>query len=290
MAQYDFRNASNDIDIATPAFSVIKEASGAVADKLGLSSDWLNNDFVKTSSFSHKLYERSKHYKDFAQVLSVRVVSDEYLIAMKLKSGRGYKNDASDILGILFENQKRGSAISFDKIEKAISELYGTSEGIDKNLLEFVKSATRSENLEAQYRNAVIQEQENKERILHIGKVPDKDLEGYASAISSDFFKAINDIAQSEESKTHGDIEPDIKNMEAAWHEYFDDANAARNVIPWEGEKLRPAVFEDMYLGKCREAQVNPDEKIRGHFWNNCVKSQGYVPQFCSGETARDSR
>ncbi len=75
--------------------------------------------------------------------------------------------------------------------------------------------------------------------------------------------------------------QPEIQNMEAAWHEYFDDANTARNGIPWDGKKVRPAVFEDMYLGKCGEAQVQPDKKIYDHFWNNCVRYQGYAPEFC---------
>jgi len=54
-----------------------------------------------------------------------RTVASEYLIAMKLMSGRRYKNDLSDIAGILLEHQKQGNPISQEMIGKAITKLYG---------------------------------------------------------------------------------------------------------------------------------------------------------------------
>jgi len=49
----------------------------------------------------------------------------KYLIAMKLMSGRRYKNDISDVYGILWEHQERKTPISKEAIEQAVTELYG---------------------------------------------------------------------------------------------------------------------------------------------------------------------
>ena len=40
----------------------------------------------------------------------------EYLIAMKLRSGRQYKSDLSDVLGILAEHEKEGTPLSMKQI------------------------------------------------------------------------------------------------------------------------------------------------------------------------------
>jgi hypothetical protein len=72
-----------------------------------------------------KRSEVSVYYKTFSNVLTVRTIAAEYLIAMKLMSGRRYKNDLSDIAGILWEHQKSGKPIPRDAIDKAINTLYG---------------------------------------------------------------------------------------------------------------------------------------------------------------------
>ncbi|MCR4605347.1 MAG: hypothetical protein K5639_05035 [Eubacterium sp.] len=43
---------------------------------------------------------------------------------MKLKSGRRYKHDLSDVLGILAEHEKKKNPISLEMIKKAAIELY----------------------------------------------------------------------------------------------------------------------------------------------------------------------
>ena len=52
-----------------------------------------------------KLDEVSVYYRKISNVLTVRLIRDEYLIAMKLRSGRKYKNDLSDIIGVLAEHE-----------------------------------------------------------------------------------------------------------------------------------------------------------------------------------------
>lgn len=82
---YGFRNSTTDIDAIIFAASAMKEAILKVCDKFKeLPSDWLNADFKKTKSFSNKLVQHSIFYKNFNQILDVRIVVGEYLVAMKL--------------------------------------------------------------------------------------------------------------------------------------------------------------------------------------------------------------
>lgn len=75
----------------------------AVGDRLDLPNGWLNADFKNTNSYSPKLVQFSKYYRTYSNVLNIRAISAEYLVAMKLMSGRRYKKDLSDIIGILSE-------------------------------------------------------------------------------------------------------------------------------------------------------------------------------------------
>lgn len=63
------------------------------------------------------------------------------LIAMKLRSGRKYKNDLSDIIGILAERDNRGNAISKDKIDAAVFNLYGSWDGFSVDFVSFINDA-----------------------------------------------------------------------------------------------------------------------------------------------------
>jgi len=125
LASYGFRELTYDVDAVIVASSVMKEAINIVSEKLNLPRGWLNTDFKRTDSYSEKLLEKSVYYKTFSNILFVRTVAAEYLVAMKLMSGRRYKNDISDIYGILWEHRKNGKPISKTTIEFAVTELYG---------------------------------------------------------------------------------------------------------------------------------------------------------------------
>ena len=127
LANYGFRDVTYDVDAIIFASSAMKEAINRVSDKMGLPNGWLNTDFKRTSSYSNKLVEVSVYYKTFSNVLTVRTITAEYLIAMKLMSGRQYKNDLSDIAGILWEHEKDNRPIPKETVEKAITILYGES-------------------------------------------------------------------------------------------------------------------------------------------------------------------
>lgn len=120
LANYGFRNMTYDMDAIISASSTIKDAINHVGDKYGLPNGWLNTDFIRTKSYTPKLIQYSVYYKTFFGVLTVRTVSAEYLIAMKLKSGRRYKNDISDVVGIVSEHNAKGKPLTFAQIDKAV--------------------------------------------------------------------------------------------------------------------------------------------------------------------------
>ena len=98
LINYGFRDMTTDVDAVIHAVSAMKDAINIVGDRHRLPNGWLNADFMKTGSYSPKLLQYSVRYREFSNVLTVRTVSAEYLIAMKLRAGRKYKNDLSDVI------------------------------------------------------------------------------------------------------------------------------------------------------------------------------------------------
>lgn len=141
LLNYDFRMNSVDVDAFNTYDSAIKDAAKLVADKYNLSQQWLNDDFKKTPSYSPRLRQYSSYYKTFSNVLEIRTISREYLVAMKMVSGRKYKNDLSDILGILYYHYKSNDEITYQQIEKAVVDLYSNFDRIKEDVVEFVKTA-----------------------------------------------------------------------------------------------------------------------------------------------------
>lgn len=163
---YGFRDSTKDIDAIIPAISIMNEAINNTEIKLDLPRGWINNDFTKTSSFSQKLVLYSKFYKCFNQVLNARYITGEYLIAMKLKSGRYYKNDLSDIIGILKEHENNNSPISYEDISKSITDLYGDWSGIKKSNIEFLNNVLKQKNYDDLYKKARSKEIDTRNFIL----------------------------------------------------------------------------------------------------------------------------
>lgn len=166
LANYGFREMTTDVDAVIHAVSSMKEAVNHVGDKYNLPNGWLNADFMKTDSYSSKLDQYSVYYREFSNVLTVRTVSAEYLIAMKLCSGRKYKKDLSDVIGILAEHEKRGEPITMDRIDKAVTDLYGSWEKISENSKNFIQEAMKKGNFEKAY--AEISAEETKAKGLLI--------------------------------------------------------------------------------------------------------------------------
>ena len=120
IANYNFRESTTDIDVLIRASSAMKEAINKVGDAHGFDNGWMNQDFKNTLSYSDKIIQFSKPYRTFSNILNVRILPPEYLVAMKLASLRLYKHDRTDIIGIINE-----SNISKEIINKAVCDLYG---------------------------------------------------------------------------------------------------------------------------------------------------------------------
>lgn len=166
LANYSFREATSDVDAIISASSAMKEAINHVGDALNLPNGWINTDFTKTRSYSSKLIQYSTYYKTFSHILTVRTIAAEYLIAMKLMSGRKYKNDLSDVIGILIEHQKKGMVIGEEKIARAVQDLYGSWASIPLDSQRFISMVMQSNNYEALYQKWRQEEQENKTLLL----------------------------------------------------------------------------------------------------------------------------
>ena len=159
---YSFRQGTTDIDVlVSDGVYSIKESVYRVAEAMGLPDDWLNNDFTKTASYTKRLIGCSTFYKTFNQVLYVRVVKDEYLVATKLVSARRYKNDLSDIIGIINEN----SNITKTLVEAAVEELYGDVNYVDDEMWSFLGRCFADPSLD-NYRNIALIEQDNKSKLI----------------------------------------------------------------------------------------------------------------------------
>ncbi len=170
LLNYDFRDSTTDVDALIEADSAMKEAIHRVGDKYGLPEDWVNAEFQYTDSYSPKLVQFSVYYRTFSNVLTIRTVSEEYLIAMKLRSGRRYKHDLSDVLGILKEHQKNGNPITMEQIKKAVSDLYGSYDSLRKSSQIFLERAMQDGDYEKLYQETVVQEKKVQEMLSRFEK------------------------------------------------------------------------------------------------------------------------
>ncbi|MGL4484601.1 MAG: DUF6036 family nucleotidyltransferase [Anaerovoracaceae bacterium] len=185
---YGFRQATTDIDAIIRASSAMKQAINNVSDKQNLPNGWLNTDFVKSSSYTPKLLLYSRPYHTFSNILQVRIVAGEYLVAMKLKAGRDYKYDMSDVIGIMAEHRKKKMPLEYEDVDKAVYDLYGGWEQIpeeSKTLFHLILSSINLRELYDEYRKLEIsnkaimveewkeQEEEktaNKEELIKLAK------------------------------------------------------------------------------------------------------------------------
>lgn len=147
LINYGFREMTYDMDAIIKSSGAMKEAINTVGDRLELPVGWLNTDFANTKSYTPRLVEYSKYYKTFANILQVRTVSAEYLVAMKLMAGRQYKNDLSDIVGILIEQEERKKPLSFEVIQKAIVDLYDSYDKVPEDSRVFMEAIYNKEDL-----------------------------------------------------------------------------------------------------------------------------------------------
>lgn len=185
LLNYHFREETTDIDSIIRASSGFKDIINKIGDSYNLPNGWLNSDFTKTASYSPKLIQHSTFYKTFCNCMSVRTISAEYLIAMKLKSSRIYKHDLSDIIGVIKEQQEINSPITYDNIKKAYCELYNSFE-IDHDIEIFLQNVFKTNDLEGLFYDTIALESKNKRALL-------KAEEQYKNEMTEDNLKSFID-------------------------------------------------------------------------------------------------
>ena len=99
-------------------------------------------------------------------VLTLRTVTAEYLLAMKLMSGRRYKYDLSDVVGILWEQERKGQPLTLDQIRKATVDLYDSYDRLPLEFRSFLEKVLADGDYEAMYGRIRKMEAENKEILI----------------------------------------------------------------------------------------------------------------------------
>lgn len=95
---------------------------------------------------------------------------------MKLKSYRTYKNDISDIIGILREQCEMGDPLSYDRIIQALDNLYDSHDDILQSVLDRIKNYTNMDidDLNAEFEVCrYAEEQANTKVLKFVEKYPD---------------------------------------------------------------------------------------------------------------------
>lgn len=85
---------------------------------------------------------------------------------MKLMSGRKYKNDLSDIIGILYEEQEKGNPISMEQIRNAVCNLYGDWKNLPQDSRDFLSEIMNNNDLENLYKFYRVNEISAKEALV----------------------------------------------------------------------------------------------------------------------------
>ncbi len=166
LINYGFRDATTDIDALIQAASGMKDAINTVGDAHGMNAGWLNTDFINTGSYTAKIVQYSKYYRTFSNVLTIRTITAEYLVAMKLRSGRPYKHDLSDIVGILEEHEKAGNPITEEDVRRAVVDLYGSWEVLPEQSKEFIDTLWNQEKRKELYEEVSASEHDAKNMLL----------------------------------------------------------------------------------------------------------------------------
>ena len=166
LINYGFRDSTYDVDALIQASSSMKDAISFVTDAMELPNGWLNDDFRNTDSYTPRLTSFSRFYRTFSNVVTVRTIAGEYLIAMKLKAFRKYKHDVSDIVGILYAHTHTGNPLDFQKISQAVEDLYGGWQNMPEESLTLIRSILLEKDLDSLYRVYTQQEQNAKKALI----------------------------------------------------------------------------------------------------------------------------
>ena len=97
---------------------------------------------------------------------------------MKLRSGRLYKRDLSDVLGILAEHEKNQTPISLERIRKAVVDLYGSWDVLSETSQAFIEKVMEEGHFEITY-SQIVNDEDNAKALL-------KQFESYYPGITNE--------------------------------------------------------------------------------------------------------
>lgn len=138
---YNFRLSTMDIDCLDVNDVIMNDIVSPITQKFNIDPFWINTDFMNTKSYSPKIYQYASFYKSYGNgALVVRTIKDEYLLAMKVISGRKYKNDISDIFGTINYHYRNNDRITLKRLDDAIIKLYGSFDNVNEDIYKFAKS------------------------------------------------------------------------------------------------------------------------------------------------------
>ena len=89
---------------------------------------------------------------------------------MKLMSGRQYKNDISDVIGILREQKERGKPLTLERIKSAVCDLYDCWDNLPQDSRSLIAEIMQDEQYEALYEQYRRNERIAKESLLDFEK------------------------------------------------------------------------------------------------------------------------
>jgi hypothetical protein len=174
LINYGFRDSTYDVDALIQASSSMKDAINYVTDAMGLPNGWLNEDFKNTKSYTPRLINYSKYYRTFSNVVTIRTITGEHLVAMKLMAFRQYKHDISDIVGILREHERSGDPLTWEKIDTAVHQLYEGWMNMPENAQDLIKRILDNQDLDALYELYAQEESAAMDALITFeGKYPD---------------------------------------------------------------------------------------------------------------------
>ncbi|MBQ8620868.1 MAG: hypothetical protein IJ422_00975 [Oscillospiraceae bacterium] len=166
LINYGFRDSTYDVDALIQASSSMKDAINYVTDTMDLPNGWLNDDFKHTASYTPRLVTFSQYYRTFSNMVTIRTITGEYLVAMKLKAFRQYKHDISDIVGILREHVRSGDLLTFERIDKAVCDLYDGWDQMPESAQSLIQSILTNEDMDALYDAYAQEESAAKDALL----------------------------------------------------------------------------------------------------------------------------
>jgi dGTP triphosphohydrolase len=170
LLNYNFRKTTNDLDYLNPLLPNVKEAIEKTAEKYKIDKKWLNNELRLSASYKDILNDVSIFNKKISDVLEIRTVTSEYLIAMKLLAAREHKHDLSDVAGILRESYENNRPIKRKDIEKAIISLYGGIDKLPKQSFEFLNNVFINNDFQKNYLYLNKKEENTRKEIKNIQK------------------------------------------------------------------------------------------------------------------------